>query len=122
VPVLVMVVQASLVVLAGVYALRASSVLFERGPFEPLMVVAALALVFSTAVFHRPPTGPGVWAISVAALCLVGVVANALLYLKPDKSHSDPTNLAFSAISVLGWAVVGAHATWMAFGPPALSA
>lgn len=115
------VVQASLVVLAGVYALRASSVFFERGAFEPLAVVAALAFFFSTAVFHHPPIGSGAWAMSVAALCLVGVIANALLYLKPDKSHSDPTNLAFSAISVLGWFVVGAHATWIAFGPPASS-
>jgi FtsH-binding integral membrane protein len=90
-------VQATLVVLAGIYAMRASSVLFIRQPLHPLMIVAALALVFSTAVFHRPPNAPGAWAIVVAVLCGVGVLANALLYLRPDKAHGDTTNLAFSA-------------------------
>jgi hypothetical protein len=102
--------QASLVVLAGVYAMRTGPALLGREGRHPLVLLAALALVFSTAVFHRLPTAPGAWTNSVAVLCLLGVAVNTLLLVKPDAAHSQSVDLAFSATSVGGWALVGAHA------------
>jgi hypothetical protein len=99
--------KAALVLLAGVYAIRATSFLFLDEPFEPLTLVAALAFVVSIIVFYRPPTAPGLWLYVVVALCVIGAAANALLLVAPDESHRDPTNLVFSAISIAGWALVG---------------
>jgi hypothetical protein len=102
--------QITLVILIGVYAMRTASVIFIREPFDPLMIVAAAAFVFSILVFHQPPTTSGKWSISIVVLCTIGCVANIFLFLKPDKTHSDPTNMTFSAISVVGWAIVGIYA------------
>lgn len=93
----------ALVVLAGVYAMRASNVLFHPQPFHPLMVVALFAFIMSVILFHNPPTGPGWWLYTVVPLCLVGVVANGILFFAPDAAHNTPTNLAFSAVSIAGW-------------------
>ncbi|MGB8819145.1 MAG: hypothetical protein WCC66_14615 [Rhizobiaceae bacterium] len=100
--------KAALVILAGVYAIRASSYFFEDAPFEPLMLVAAFAFVLSVVLFYRPPIASGLWLYAVVALCAIGVLANAMLYFAPDKTHSDAINLSFSAISIAGWAIVGA--------------
>jgi hypothetical protein len=101
--------KAALVMLAGIYAMRGSSVLFVRQPFQPLMIVAVLAFLFSVTLFYRAPTKPGAWLYTVLALCLVGVVANGMLYFKPDASHSDPTNLTFSALSIVGWGLLAIY-------------
>ncbi len=117
---LFVVMKATLIILIGIYAMRASSVVFHREPFHPLMLVAALAFAVSLAAFHVPPTAPGAWSAVLALLCMVGVVANALLYARPDEAHGTPTSLTFSAVSVVGWAIVGVYSTLVAIGslPP----
>ncbi len=101
--------KATLVLLAGIYAMRGSSVLFERQRFDPLMIVAVLAFLFSVVLFYRPPTKLGIWLYTTVALCVVGLVANGMLYFKPDASHGDPTNLAFSALSIAGWGILAVY-------------
>jgi peptidoglycan/LPS O-acetylase OafA/YrhL len=95
-----------LVVLAGVYAMRASNVLFHPQAFQPLMGVALFAFVMSVLLFHRPPTGPGWWMYTVIGLCLVGVAANTMLFVAPDALHNNPTDRTFSLVSIVGWAIV----------------
>jgi hypothetical protein len=98
--------QVMIVILIGVYAMRATSVLFVRQRFQSLMIVAALVFAFALVLFHRPPTQAGAWLYFVIAVCVVGVAVNALLYFKPDRAHATPTNLAFSAVSCVGWGVL----------------
>jgi hypothetical protein len=96
----------ALVVLAGVYALRASNVLFHPQPFQPLMAVAVFAFVMSLLLFRRPPTAPGWWMYTVIGLCLVRVAANTMLFVAPDALQSSTTDRAFSLVSIIGWAIV----------------
>ncbi len=98
--------KAALVILAGVYAMRASSIIFTRGEFTPLWFVALFAFVMSVVLFYRMPTVQGWWQYAVIGLCLVGVAANAMLFLAPDAEHGDMTNLTFSTVSVVGWRIV----------------
>ncbi len=92
-----------LVVLAGVYAMRATGVIFHPQPFQALMGVAIFAFVMSVVLFQNPPTVPGWQLYTVIALCLFGVAANTMLFFAPDAAHDTPTNLAFSAVSMVGW-------------------
>jgi hypothetical protein len=110
--------KAALVILAGIYAMRASSVIFQPSPFTPLMLVALFAFIMSVVLFYRAPAVQGWWQYSVIGLCLVGVAANAMLFLAPDAEHSDRTNLAFSAISVVGWGVVAFSTAMLSFAKP----
>jgi hypothetical protein len=98
--------KTALVILAGVYAMRASGVLFHPQPLQPLMGVALFAFVMSVVLFQNPPTVPGPWLYTVIALCLIGVAANTMLFFAPDAAHNTPTNLTFSAVSIVGWAIV----------------
>jgi hypothetical protein len=98
--------KTSLVVLAGVYAMRASNMLFNPQPITPLWGVAVFAFIMSIVYFYNPPTAAGWWLYTATGLCLVGVAANAMLFIAPDAAHGTPTNLAFSAVSVVGWAIV----------------
>ncbi len=104
---LIIATRISLIILAGVYAMRASNALFHPQPFQPLMVVALFAFIMSLVLFHNPPTTTGWWLYTVIALCFFGVAANTLLFIAPDKSHGTPINMAFSLVSIIGWAVVG---------------
>jgi uncharacterized membrane protein len=114
--VIVIVSKTALVVLAGVYAMRASGVLFHPQPFQPLMVVALLAFIMSVVLFQNPPTVAGWWLYTVIGLCCVGVAANAVLFFAPDAAHNTPTNLTFSAVSIVGWAIVALANVSVAFG------
>jgi hypothetical protein len=98
--------KVALVVLAGIYAMRASSIVFHPTALTPLWFVALFAFIMSLALFYRPPTAQGWWQYTVIGLCLVGVAANAMLYLAPDAEHSDRVNIAFSAASVVGWGML----------------
>jgi hypothetical protein len=104
--VLMIATKVALVILAGVYARRASNTLFHPQPFTPLWGVALFAFVMSMIMFYNPPTARGVWLYTAVGLCLVGVAANTMLYFAPDAAHATPTNLTFSAVSIVGWAVV----------------
>lgn len=108
--------KATLVILAGIYAMRATNVIFNPSSFNPMSLVAMFAFVMSFVLFNRLPTGPGVWAYSVIGLCLFGVVANTLLYFKPDPAHASPTNMSFSALSMIGWAIVALYAALASAG------
>jgi hypothetical protein len=98
--------RVALVILAGIYAMRSSSVLFQPRPFEPLMVAAVFAFILAVVLFYVPPVVKGWWFYSAIALCLVGAAANAMLYFAPDELHNNPTDLVFSMVSMIGWAMV----------------
>jgi Na+-transporting NADH:ubiquinone oxidoreductase subunit NqrE len=100
--------QLTLVILIGIYAMRASSVLFVRQRFQPLMILAALVFVLALVLFHRPPTEQGAWLSFVVCACFAGAIVNGVLFFAPDRAHGTPTNLVFSAVSGLGWVVLGA--------------
>jgi hypothetical protein len=112
---MLVVTKIALVILAGIYAMRASNALFDPADLQPLTFVAAFAFVISIVVFYRPPTVQGWWQYTVVGWSLIGVAANAILYIAPDASHSTPTNLAFSAVSVVGWAIVALSAVLLTF-------
>ena len=95
--------KSTLVVIAGVHTMRATDVIFYPQPFQPLMAVAAFALVMLIVFFYLTPRVPDPWLYISIALCLVGIVANAFLYFASDAAHGTPANLAFSAVSVVGW-------------------
>jgi hypothetical protein len=107
--------KAAIVILAGIYAMRASSILFHNESFSPLWFVALFAFVMSLVLFYRMPTVQGWWQYNVIGLCLIGVAANAMLFLAPDAEHSDPTNLAYSAFSVVGWGIVALSSFMLTF-------
>ena len=98
--------QVILVILAGVYAMRASSVFFVRQRFQLLMVLAALAFLFALVLFHHPPAVAGTWLYVVVVACIVGMIVNGILYFAPDRAHATPTNLTFSAVTGIGWGIL----------------
>jgi xanthine/uracil permease len=111
--------KAAIIILAGIYAMRTSSILFRDESFSPLWFVALFAFVMSLVLFYRPPSVQGWWQYTVIGLCLVGIAANAMLYLAPDAEHNDPVNLAFSALSVIGWGIVALSSILLTFGAAA---
>jgi hypothetical protein len=96
----------ALVILAGIYAMRSAGVIFHPGPFTPMALVAMFAFVMSVIYFYRPPTVPGPWLYTAVPLFLFGVLANSILFFAPDKAHSDPVNMTFSAVSIAGWGLL----------------
>jgi ABC-type polysaccharide/polyol phosphate export permease len=107
-------IQSSLVVLAGIYAMRASWFLFAKGAISPLTPLAAVVFMLCVVLFHRPPQSQ-TWLAVVAAACLVGVAANAALLFSASSAYQNPTNQVFSILSVAGWAILAvAHASaWL---------
>jgi ABC-type polysaccharide/polyol phosphate export permease len=99
------VVQSTLVILAGIYAMRASWFLFAKGAISPLTPVAAAAFVVCVVLFHSPPKTQ-IWLAVVAAACMIGFATNAALLFSESAAYQNPTNKAFSALSVAGWAVL----------------
>jgi hypothetical protein len=100
-----LIINAALAVLCGVYAIRATWFLFS-GYFSPLTPVAAAVLVFCIVLFHKPPTVTGAWFYSVIGICVVALVANAILLFVAHEAYSNKTNQMFSAVSVIAWAVL----------------
>jgi hypothetical protein len=100
--------KALLVVLLGIYAIRASDFLFTRARFQPLTFVAAAVVVIALALFHRPPVAHGAWLITAILVCLTAVLANTMLLIQPDEAHSSSIDKAFSAISVAAWSLLAA--------------
>jgi hypothetical protein len=98
--------QSVLVLLIGIYAIRASWFMFS-GSVSPLTPVAAAIVVLCVFLFHRAPTqaGPLLW--SVFAACAIGAIANALLLTSVAPAYRNPTNMAFSALSVALWLALG---------------
>jgi hypothetical protein len=72
--------KAAMVLLIGIYAIRASDIVFNPALFHPTMLVAASAFVMSLVIFHRPPTEIGTWLYTVLLLCVIGVTANSLRF------------------------------------------
>jgi hypothetical protein len=102
--------------------MRSTNVLFHPSSFNPMSLVAVFAFVMSFVIFQKMPTGPRLWAYSLVGLCLFGVFANSMLYFKPDALHASSTNMAFSAVSIVGWAIVAIYAGMASFGMVARSA
>jgi hypothetical protein len=105
-----------LVILAGVYAMRSTTVLFHPSTFNPMSLVAVFAFVMSFVIFQKMPTGPGLWAYSLIGFSLMGVFANSMLYFRPDALHAGTTNMTFSAVSIVGWAIVAIYAGMASLG------
>jgi hypothetical protein len=103
----VLLLKAFLVVLIGVYAIRASWFLFS-GTFSPLTPVAMAVLVLFLFVFHRPPQALGVWFSVCIAACVVGVVANTVLLFVSSPIYNNTVNQAFSVVSLISFLAVGA--------------
>jgi hypothetical protein len=94
--------QSILVILSGIYTIRASWFIFS-GIFSPLTPVAVIVLALCITLFHRPPTDPGIWLYVVLVGCVIGAIANSMLLFSPHDAYSNPTNRAFSIISVVSW-------------------
>lgn len=108
-----------IVILAGIYAMRITSIMFRPDEISPLWFAALTAFVLLIVVFYRPPVVPGGWQFAVIGLSLVALAANAMLYFKPDAEHADPTNLTFSALSIVGWGIVALSSILLTFADPA---
>jgi hypothetical protein len=111
--------KVALVILAGIYAMRVSNEVFNPSAITPLWFVALFAFVMCLVLFYRPPVERGAWQYTTIALCLIGVAANAMLYFAPDAAHGTPTNLSFSAVSVVGWSIVALSSALLTFAEPA---
>ena len=107
--------KSAIVILAGIYAMRSAGIVFRDDAFTPLWFAALFAFILLIILFYRPPTVQGAWQYTVIILSLVGVAANAMLYFKPDAAHADPTNLAFSALSIAGWGIVALSSILLTF-------
>jgi hypothetical protein len=94
--------QSILVILSGIYAVRASWFIFS-GVFSPLTPVAAIVLVLCLTLFHRPPIEPGIWLYVVLMGCVIGAIANSMLLFSTHEIYSNLTNRTFSIISVASW-------------------
>jgi hypothetical protein len=94
--------QATLVVLIGMYAIRASWFLFN-GLWSPLTPVAAACVVLCVYLFHRAPVQPGPYLWTVVAACVVGAIANAVLLTSTAPAYRNATNLMFSGTSAFLW-------------------
>jgi hypothetical protein len=95
--------QSALVLLIGIYAIRASWFLFSSGALTPLTPVAAAIVGLCVYLFHRAPTQTGPFLWGVLAACAVGAIANALLLTSTSPAYRNPTNMTFSALSVALW-------------------
>jgi hypothetical protein len=107
--------QALLVVLMGIYLVRATWFLFT-GVFSPLTPVAALVLVICLVAFNRPPVPGSAWHVAFLAVCVLGAAANASLLFSTAPAYANPTNQAFSWVSLLCFACLAATLLWRQFG------
>jgi hypothetical protein len=103
-----MIAQALLVVLIGIYFIRTSWFLFI-GQFSPLTPVAAIVLFMCLFAFHRPPTTLSLWLWALLAMCVLGAIANASLLFVSSPIYANPTNMAFSMISLGCFILLGGH-------------
>jgi hypothetical protein len=103
-----MIAQALLVILIGIYFIRTSWFLFI-GQFSPLTPVAAIVLVTCLFAFHRPPTTLSQWYWALIAMCVAGAIANASLLFVSSPIYSNPTNTAFSMISLGCFVLLGGY-------------
>jgi hypothetical protein len=100
--------QIALVLMAGIYAVRATYPLLGGEAFSPLTLVAAAVFFLIVALFHRLRKISGRLLYVVTGLCIVGMTVNGVLLFAPGASHANLTNSLFSATCVLGWGIVAA--------------
>ncbi len=103
--------KAVLVVLIGMYAIRASWFLFS-GVLSPLTPIAAAVLMLCIVIFHRPPQSLGLWFVAVLTACLIGAIANAALLVSTSPLYHNPTNTAFSWASLTGFVLLAVAVCW----------
>jgi FtsH-binding integral membrane protein len=111
--------QAALVLLAGIYAIRATSWIFGADAFEPLFLLATAVLGLIVFLFYRMPRERGAALFVVMALCVAGLSVNALLLFAPSDAHDNPSNAVFSALCMAGWAIVAMTCALTAIRSPA---
>jgi hypothetical protein len=114
-----MIQQALLVILIGIYFIRTSWFLFSD-MLSPLTPVAGIVLVACLFAFHRPPTTLSLWFWALMAICVAGAIANASLLFSASPIYANPTNTAFSMISLGCFVLLGGNwaITAMRFGHP----
>jgi hypothetical protein len=100
-----------LVVLIGIYAIRSSWFVFS-GSFSPLTPVAAAVMVLCIISFHRLPLELGMWFYVLMFVCVAGAIANASLLFATSPNYANPTNMAFSAISLGCFLLLAAVQLW----------
>jgi hypothetical protein len=110
-----MIAQALLVLLIGIYFIRTTWFLFS-GVFSPLTPVAAIVLTICLFAFHKLPAATGAWFYAVIAMCVIGAIANGLLLFSASPTYSNPTNHAFSMISMVSFILLGGTLLWSVFG------
>jgi hypothetical protein len=107
--------QTALVLMAGMYAVRATYSLLGTEPFTPLAIVAALVFCLVLALFHRLAKASRPWLLVTIVMCLIGLGVNALLLFTPGTGQLRFTNDLFSAICMAAWAWVGVACAIKAF-------
>ena len=102
--------QTALVLMAGIYAIRATYPLLGSEPFSPLTVLAGLVFLLTVALFHRLRKANGKVLYVVVMLCLGGMVVNGLLLIAPGGAQAGLIKTLFSATCVVGWGVIAVAA------------
>jgi Na+/melibiose symporter-like transporter len=109
--------QTALVLMAGIYAVRATYPLLGGESFSPLTLLAALVFALVVVLFYRLGKSDGKLLYVIVALCLVGMTVNGMLLFAPGGAHANPTNAVFSATCILGWGIVAIAAALKIFRP-----
>jgi RsiW-degrading membrane proteinase PrsW (M82 family) len=109
--------QASLVLMAGIYAIRSTYTTLGGEAFSPLSLLAALVFALVFFLFYRLNRVNGKRLYVVIGLCIVGMAVNGVLLFAPGASHANLTNSMFSATCVLGWGIVAAFSMQKLYRP-----
>jgi hypothetical protein len=111
-----MIAQALLVLLIGFYFIRTTWFLFSGGMFSPLTPVAAIVRTIRLFAFHKLPTAAGGWFYALIAVCVLGAIANGSLLFSTAPTYLNPTNHAFSMISMVSFILLGGTLLWSVYG------
>jgi hypothetical protein len=106
--------QTLLVLLIGIYLVRATWFLFT-GVFSVLTPVAGIVLLVCLSAFNRPPVPGTAWFYVVLATYLIGALANLSLLFSSAPAYSNSTNYIFSWTSMLSFAALSVVHLWLIF-------
>jgi hypothetical protein len=108
--------QSVIVILVGIYAIRATYSLLGHENFQPLSLLAAAVFLLVTLFFHRLKMASGLWLYAALVLSAIGLLVNAVLLFSAGREQRDLTHDVFSAICIAGWAIVGVSCAMRAMG------
>lgn len=109
-----MIAKMLLIVLIGIYAVRASWFFFT-GQLSPLTPVAAVVLGLCIYLFNRLPEAPGLWLYAVLGACAIGTLVNGSLFFATSPLYRNPTNFAFNAACMLCFVGVAVERLWVIY-------